>query len=337
MIHGNLRCNFIPLAIYTTYMKFISALSVLLFFQGQLVAQVTKVGVDPAFSIAYNIHVPDTSKDDWEIIVMNADGSGKNNIIKNDDVAWTYIADKDRLFFISDRDTCYRCFFLYECDRSGNNIRRISDLRLEDSWMSLRNDADEMIVAGRKGSELRFQLFMINTKNGSYRQLTNDTAAYYSDPCFSPDGKEIAFSYKKNRRDRSTHEELFIMHEDGSGQRQLTFYPENNSSAKEYGYKAGAARWHPTENFISYVSKQDGRHSIFAVRPDGSHQWKLLDNPESEGWHDWSSDGKWLVINNSDKAETQYHITLVNWTTKEWIQLTDTTYKSQLGPVFIND
>ena len=55
-------------------------------------------------SIAYNIHIPDTSKDDWEIMVMNWDGIGKKNITNNPDVAWTYTAIGDKLLFISDRD-----------------------------------------------------------------------------------------------------------------------------------------------------------------------------------------------------------------------------------------
>lgn len=294
-------------------------------------------GNEKKFSIAYNIHLPDTTKDDWEIIRMNFDGSGKKNILNNDDVAWTYTTYKDRLFFISDRDTCYRCFFLYETDANGNKVKKVSNLQLEDSWMSSRKNGEEMIVAGRIGKEVRYQFFIINTKTGEYRQITNDTTALYRDPCFSPDGKKIVFSYQKNKRDKSTHEELYLMNEDGSELMQLTHYPVNNPSAKDYGYRAGSARWHPTENFISYVSLQDGRHSIFAVSPDGKKQWKLIDNSESEGWHDWSSDGKWLVFNSSDRAERQYHITLMNWETKGRKQLTDTTYKSQLSPVFIEE
>ena len=53
------------------------------------------------------------------------------------------------------------------------------------------------------------------------------------------------------------------------------------------------------------------------------------------GYHDWSSDGTWLSFNKSDIKETQYQIVLMNWKTKEQKQLTDTTYKSQLSPVFI--
>lgn len=288
-------------------------------------------------SIAYNVYLPDSIKGNWEIMKMNIDGSEKKNITNHHDVAWTYTAYKNRLFFISDRDTCYRCFFLYESDANGRHIKKVSNLQLEDSWMSTRKDGKEMIVSGRAGKEIRFQLFIINTINGEYRQLTNDTAALYRDPCFSPDGKKIVLSYQKNKRDKSTHEELYLMNEDGSELIQITNYPEDNPSAKEYGYKAGAARWHPTENFISYVSRQDGRHSIFAVTPDGSKNWKLIDNPESEGWHDWNSDGNWLVFNNSDNNEQQFHITLMNWRTKEKIQLTDTTLKSQLSPVFVDE
>lgn len=287
------------------------------------------------FAIAYNIQIPDTTKDDWEIMTMNLDGSSKKNILLNDDVAWTYTASGNRLFFISDRDTAYRCFFLYETDVNGSFVRKVSDLQLEDSWMSDRNSGNEMVVSGRIGKELRYQLFLLNTLTGEYKQITHDTAAVYRDPCFSPDGKSIVCSYIRNKRDKSTHEELYIMQADGSGLTQITVYPENNPSAKEYGYRAGSARWHPSGKFISYVSMQDGRHSIFAVTPDGTKQWKLIDNPDSEGWHDWSSDGKWLVYNSSDKMETQYFITLMNWETKETKQLTDATYRAQLSPVFL--
>lgn len=288
-------------------------------------------------AIVYNIHVPDTTQDDWEIMRMSLDGAGKRNITNNKDVAWVYTAYKNTLFFISDRDTCYRCYFLYKSDANGNDLVKISNLQLEDSWMSCRNNGKEMIVAGRIGKEVRYQLFIIDITNGTYRQVTNDTTALYRDPCFSPDGKQIVCSYQKNKRDKSTHEELYMMKADGSGLRQITHYPEHNPSAKEYGYRAGAARWHPTENFISYISKQDGRHSIFAVTPDGKRQWKLIENKESEGWHDWSTDGKWIVYNNSDNEETQFHITLMNWQTKDKKQLTDNTYKSQLGPVFVEE
>jgi TolB protein len=199
--------------------------------------------------------------------------------------------------------------------------------------MDFRNNGEEVIVSARIGNAFRYQLFIINTVTGAYRQVTSDTAAMHSDPAFSPDGKKIAFCYRKDKRDRSQHEELYLMNADGTGLQRLTHYPENDISKNEPGYKAGATRWHPTKNFISYISMQGGRHQIFTITPDGKTQVRLTNNDFSEGWHDWSPDGKWLVFDKTDGA--QYHIVLMNFETKAMTQLTDTTYKYQQSPVFV--
>ncbi|MBK9098910.1 MAG: PD40 domain-containing protein [bacterium] len=288
------------------------------------------------YLIAYNVFAPDSiHPNNYEVMIMKMDGSEKKNLTNHKDVAWTYYAYNDRLFFISDRDTAYRNYFLYEMNPDGENIRKVSNLQLEDSWMGGRNGGKELIVAGRIGKSVRCQLFIVNTKTGSYNQITNDTSAIYRDPCFSPDGKQIVFAYQKNKRDRSAHEELYIMNDDGSELKQLTTYPAENPSVKDFGYKAGPPRWHPTENYITYISKQDGKHNIFAVTPDGSKQWKLTDSKENEGWHDWSPDGKWLVYDSANVDESQYHIMLMNWETKVVKQLTDTTYQYNQAPVFV--
>ncbi len=288
------------------------------------------------YFVAYNVAVKDAAgKSNYEIFSMDADGSHKKNITNNGDVAWTYSAFEDRLFFISDRDTCYRCFFLYEMDVNGSKVKKIADLQLEDSWMDSRNNGKDLIVSGRKGKATRYQLFIVNTETGTYNQITNDTAAMYSDPVFSPDGKQIAFAYRKNKRDKTQNEELYIMNADGTASQQLTHYPQNDISRNGNGYKAGAAKWHPSENFISYISMQGGRHNIYAVTTDGKKQWKLTGNEFSEGYHDWSADGNWLVFDMTNQDETQYHIMLMNWKTKEVKQLTDTSHRYQQSPVFV--
>ncbi len=301
-----------------------------------LISQVCTAQKAKQYRIAYNIAVKDsTGKSNYEIFSMNMDGSNQVNITNHPDVAWTYQAFKDRLLFVSDRDTCYRCYFLYEMNANGKNVKKLTGLQLEDSWMDTRNNGKELIVSGRKGKEIRYQLYIINTETGTYRQITTDTAAMYSDPSFSPDGKKVAFVYRKNKRDRTKNEELFTMNVDGTGMQQLTHYPQNNISRNANGYKAGATRWHPSGKFISYISMQEGRHNIFAVTPDGEKQWKLTSNDFSEGWHDWSPDGKWLAFDMANKDETQYHIMLMNWKTRAFKQLTDTTHRYQQCPVFV--
>jgi TolB protein len=210
----------------------------------------------------------------------------------------------------------------------------VSDLQLEDSWMSSRNNGKEMIVSGRQDKE-RMQLFIIDIDNGNYKKLTHDIAAMYRDPLFSPDGSKIIFVYKQNRRNRAEYEELYSMNIDGTELLQLTHYPANDTMINSFGYKAGPPRWHPTENFISYISEQTGKTSIYAIMPDGSKQWKLTDIQMNEGWHDWSPDGNWLALDVSDTGGKQYHIILMNWKTKETKQLTDDSFSAQMSPVFV--
>ena len=292
----------------------------------------------PSYKIAYNVGVPvDSVTTNYEVFVMGINGENKTNITNNPDVAWTYYAHKKRLFFISDRDTCYRCYYLYETDPSGNKPKKISGLQLEDSWMGSRKNGKELVVSGRIGKSIRAQLFLIDTDTGASLQITNDTLAMHRDPTFSPDGGQIVFAYKKDRKDRNSHEELYIMDADGKNLKQLTFYPQNDPFLNEYGYKAGPPRWHPTENFISYQSQQNGKYSLYAVTPDGSKHWKLTENQQEEGWHDWSSDGKWLAIEFYDDKTKQFSIGLMNWETKEVKTLTDNSIRLQHAPVFVTN
>ncbi|MDX1910017.1 MAG: hypothetical protein SFV22_00960 [Saprospiraceae bacterium] len=284
--------------------------------------------------IAYNVP-EDREEDDYDVYVMNFDGSGASNITRHPDVAWTYHAWKDQLFFISDRDTCARCYFLYKSDAAGKNPRKVTGLRLEDSWMSSRKNGREMVVAGRIGREIRYQLYLVDVKTGDYRPLTRDTSAYYADPCFSPDGKQIVYRYRKSRRDRQEKAELWIMNTDGSGTpRQLTFYPPADTTAPWHAYHAGPPQWNAQAGYITYQSLQNGEYGIYAVTPDGKQTFKLADFPLEAGWHDWSPDGNWLVMDLFDHEQKRFEIGLWNRKTKVFRQLTNTP-RAEQSPVFV--
>jgi TolB protein len=289
----------------------------------------------PAYYIAYNVLV-DSKTDNYDVFAINLDGSNKRNITNHKDLAWTYFAWKERLFFISDRDTARRNYYLYVTDDAGKSVRKVTDLRLEDSFMGARNDGRELVVTGRIGPSIRNQLFLVNVGSGTYTQLTNDTSAMYSDPTFSPDGKSIVYRYRKEKRNRMEKADLWIINLDSRTPRQLTHYPAGDTTAPWHAHHAGPPRWHPTENFVSYLSMQNGKYSLYGITADGKKQWKLLEaEVANQGWHDWSDDGKWLVFDGSNAHQSQYDIYLVNWQTKDVKKLTDTTYKFQQAPVFV--
>jgi TolB protein len=291
------------------------------------------------YLIAFNTFEPDyMAKDNWEIRVLDPEDTSRHskNIINHPDVAWTYLAVGEKIYFISDRDTAYRNFFLYEMNSDGSQVRKLSDLRLEDSWMDVDPKSQEMIVSARPEQGIRYQLFLIDLSNGQFKPVANDTSFRFQDPVFSPDGSQIAFVKSPKSKVAGVFPEVYILNRDGSGEKQLTQFPADDPASTGYGYKAGALKWHPTENFISFASSRGNGAYIFGVTPDGSRQWQISTGDKDEVYHDWSPDGKWFVFDQyQDTLSRQYHVVLMDWESKESRILTDTLLKTQLAPVFV--
>jgi len=283
--------------------------------------------------LVYNV-LRDVDIENYEVYAMDLDGSNKKNITDLYPVDWTYYSYEDTLYFISDRGTCKRCYFLYKSNFNGEDVQKVSELELADSWMSSRNNGDELIVKPKLITE---STFYILNRNGEIINRLDTGLPFAADPLFVNDGKQVVFRGGKTvgKNIDGFEEELYLMDADGKNRKQLTHYPEKDTTAGKYGYRAGAPKLHPTENFVSYQSKQDGKYSLFATALDGSKTWKLTENRQNEGWHDWSPDGKWLAIELFDDQQSQFHIGLMNWETKEMEVLTDDTFKYQQAPNFI--
>lgn len=287
------------------------------------------------YMIAYNVlQFSEENKNDYEIITMELDGSNKKNVTNNPDVAWTYHAHGDRIFFISDRNASFREFYFYEMKYDGTELKKISPTRLGDSWMDSRKNGKELIVCPHDQADGSFYLM---DRSGKVLERISPNTPFASDPTFSPDGKTIAFVGKNQKINENTdfEAEIYTCNLDGSNLKQLTTYPKDDKTAEWFAYKAGAPRWHPTENFISYHSKQNGKYSLYGVTPDGKKQWKLTDLTDNEGWHEWSPDGKWLALETSNKDQSQFHIRLMNWETKAITLLTESELQFQHAPVFL--
>jgi len=283
--------------------------------------------------LVYNV-LRDLDIDNYEVYSMDLDGSNKKNITDLYNVEWTYYSYQDTLYFISDRGACKRCYFLYKSNFKGENPQKVTDLELADSWMSSRKDGDELIVKPKLITE---NTFYILNRSGKIVNRIETGLKFAADPLFVNEGKQIVFRGGKTtgKNIDGFDEELYIMDVNGENRKQLTHYPEKDTTAGKYGYRAGAPKLHPTENYITYQSKQNGKYSLYAVSLDGSKRWKLTNNTENEGWHDWSPDGKWLAIELFDAEQSQFHIGLMNWETKEMEILTDDTFKYQQAPNFI--
>lgn len=283
--------------------------------------------------IVYNV-LTDEDNDNYEVFTMDLDGSNKKNVTNFKGVEWSYYSQDDDLYFVSDKDTTARKFFLYKMKADGSQIEQLSDVRLTDSWQSSRNEGSEYIIRPHSSVDTAFYVI----KDKKVFQKLKPNLKYLSDPTYSPDGSQIVFrgANAAFKKDEGYIDELYIMNADGSNLRQLTHYPKTDTTAQWYSYHAGPPKWHPTEGYITYGSKQNAKYSIFAITPDGKKQWQLIpEKATSTVWHSWSPDGKWLVFDFSIDDKAPFHIALMNWETKKTKVLTDSTYNYHQAPHFI--
>lgn len=234
----------------------------------------------PAYRIAFNV-APDEGID-YEVWLMELDGSGARNLTNHPSLDWVYAAREGRLYFVSDRDDEPRAYHLYEMGADGGGLRRITGFRVTDSFVDARAGGDELVVSSAKDGTR--DLYLIDRDGNELRRLTNDEAKD-RDPAFSPDGTQIVWS-----SERSGTDELWIMDLEQGTTRQLTSYPADGAPRDEHVYRAGPPAWEPNRNVISFCSNRNGNDPIFTIRPDGTGLEQLTDDGGDDCYHDWSPD-----------------------------------------------
>ncbi|MCC6572200.1 MAG: PD40 domain-containing protein [Planctomycetes bacterium] len=122
-------------------------------------------------------------------------------------------------------------------------------------------------------------LWTVASAGGDARRLTI-TADNEGSPCFSPDGRTLAF-----RSRRYGSDDIFLMPAQGGEARRITF-----SDAAE-----DPCCWTPDGKALLFSSGERGRGAdLWAVRADGSEPWPITDGgyAESEGQASFSPSGR---------------------------------------------
>lgn len=254
--------------------------------------------------IVYNA-VIDKTCGTYEIFTMNLDGTDKQNISNWKGADWAYATFEDKIYFVSDRDTSSRLWFLYEMDVNGNYVRKVYNERLEDSYVGINSTGKKMIIKPIRKERNIF--LIIDIAGGKVIDSLKLPLAGVADPIYFNGDKQIVFRGSKAKKEP---EELFIMNSDGTNIKQLTEYPKNDTTAKWYETHSGTPVWNGKEGMLTYFSKQNSNHSIYSIKPDGTNSGKLTDDTFNEGWHTWTPDGNFLVYDGSDLEDKNFDIYL---------------------------
>jgi TolB protein len=123
------------------------------------------------------------------------------------------------------------------------------------------------------------------------RQLTDDPAIDTA-PCYSPDGKFIAFE-----SDRGGSQQVYVMGRDGADPHRITF------GKGRYGTPV----WSPRGDLIAFTKSTQGHFNIGVIRPDGTGERLLTEDYLVEG-PTWAPNGRVLMFfrqstRNPDSAE----------------------------------
>jgi Tol biopolymer transport system component len=235
--------------------------------------------ITPVVIFSQKIAFQSNREGNWEIYVINADGSNPLNITNNkaDDDSPTWSPDGQKIAFHSNRDGNWE---IYVMNADGSDLTQITNYPMY-GWTPTWSP-DGQKIAFESNFDGNWEIYVMNADGTNLINITNNKADDDS-PAWSPDGQKIAF---QSNRDRN--KEIFVMNSDGSNPINIT-----NSSADD-----GSPAWSPDGQKIAFSSNldRDGNFAIYVQNIDSIYPARLTDSPKDDGSPTWSSDGQKIAF-----------------------------------------
>jgi Tol biopolymer transport system component len=173
--------------------------------------------------ILFSSYVTDENN---ELFIMNVDGTGVTQLTDNPgrDGHQSFSPDGSTIIFNSQRDDDgseeTSNYEIYEMNRDGTNVRRLTVFPGWDTYPSLSPDGTKILwrrvlpTGGSSQSGRNSEIFVMNRDGSSPSNLTNDPA-FDGYPAWSPDGSKIVFA--SNRAGKTSGNfRIYIMNADGT-------------------------------------------------------------------------------------------------------------------------
>jgi Tol biopolymer transport system component len=234
---------------------------------------------------AIAFHRGATFDGDFEVYVMNADGSNVTQVTHNDvnefDPIWS--PNGNQLAFGRCQATCD--VVVINADGSGERVL------INDGFPSAWSPNGKRIAFGR--CQATCDVVVINADGSGERVLITDGFP----TAWSPNGKWILF-----QSGRDGNPELYVMNADGTGVTRLTDNP-----ASDEGDRAG---WSPDGRRIVFSSRRDGDDlDIFVMNADGTRVRQLTQNDFIEDDDPvWSPDGKHIAFHSTRDGDEEIFV-----------------------------
>jgi len=244
-----------------------------------------------------------TSKRDgnYEIYVMNADGSEQINLTNNpaDDGLLGWSLDGKKIVFESNRDGQFGAIYVMNAD--GSEQTKLINIPC-DFWNYTLSSDHKKIAFFCKELGRNFEIYVMNADGSEQKILFNDEWSTLRSNCisWSLDCTKIAFSY---------NDEIFVINIDGTGLKNLT-----SSQVHEY-----SPTWSLDGRQIFFIREErqrgDSIFNICVMNTDGSEQtvlandverYSLLPDRKKIAFRSKSDFNPGLYIMNTDGSEKTF-------------------------------
>lgn len=220
-----------------------------------------------------------------QIYLMNADGSGTQNISRNNfhetKPAWS--PDGRYIAFESVHPGKPEENGIYIMDVEGNEVIKLPRGESNPAWSPNGQNIAFCAFRYTDNTGGTSDIYISNSNGDNIQRLTNSPTAKFN-LTWSPNGKQIAFGVLAVNPNET--QQLYIISIDSKRLTQLTYDPK----------WAGEPAWSPDGEKIAFVSARDGNPEIYLINADGTGEKRLTRNRYVDACPAWSPNGEMIIF-----------------------------------------
>src|SRR5437868_9394321 len=241
-----------------------------------------RFNLSPTAAVNGKIAFHSTRDGDFQIYVMNPDGSGVARVTNDTggsvDPIWSQ--DGKRIAYANFHSGRAEVFVINVVGTGETQLT--TEGGFPGAW-----SPDGTRIAFVNNSDGDDEIFTMNPDGTGITRLTDNTFRD-SPSAWSPNGAQILFQSDREDGD----EEIYVMNADGGGVTRLTHSP-----GRDEGDRAG---WSPDGTRIVFSSDRDGGQlHVFVMNADGSAVTQLTSGPFVDDDPVWSPDGQQIAFHST--------------------------------------